>query len=58
MKSTGYYEPTEDDYDLQGEVDYNLKKLNDQLQIIDSNNNEDNTREVVKGMINFLVETL
>ena len=48
----------ENDYDLQAEVDISLRLLKTIHQNIDFNNLEHNRKEILKGMINFLVEKL
>ena len=58
MKHTGRYSPTEDDYDLQGELDDKIISLGNIIDGIDSDGNKRNKKEILKGMINFLVEKL
>lgn len=58
MKSTGRYIRNEDSYCLQGELDLEIDALKYRVNSIDSNGIKNNKKEIIKGMINFLVEQL
>ena len=58
MKSTGHYTRTENSYSLQGELDQSIKGLKEVITDIECDDLIENRKEILKGMINFLVEQL
>ena len=58
MRSTGHWSPTEDKYDLQAVLDIEIKNLKDIVKGIDADGSGENRKEILKGMINYLVEQL
>ena len=58
MRYTGRYNQTEDNYDLQGELDNRIQDLSNAIDKIDSDGIKNNKVEILKGMINYLIEEL
>ena len=58
MKYTGHYTRTENSYSLQGELDQSIKGLKEVITDIECDDLIENRKEILKGMINFLVEQL
>ncbi len=57
MKPNGAsYTPVIDEYDLQGELDNTISDVKDIVNDIDDDGNTENKKEILKGIINYLVE--
>jgi flagellar hook-associated protein FlgK len=58
MKSTGLYSRAEDTYDLDHEINAQVDRINHLVNQIDTNNDEENKRKILKAMLQTLIEKL
>ena len=58
MKSTGIYCPIENDYDLEHEINENVRKTKDILESLNGNDSLRNETAIKKAIIETILESM